>query len=102
MTIPSIGTCDDCGAELVPIWLTEYNWQCYLCKTDTELEGLRAQLAAAQQREARLRAALEEIARMCQSLIDETDIIDPAWVVQEARAAIAEGAEEDARAGHPV
>jgi hypothetical protein len=26
-----IGTCDDCGAEGVAIWLTEYNWQCARC-----------------------------------------------------------------------
>jgi hypothetical protein len=34
----SIGTCDDCGAEDVEIWHTEYNWQCAKCKAENDKE----------------------------------------------------------------
>lgn len=35
-TRDAIGTCDDCGAENVRIWQTEYNWQCEACVADDE------------------------------------------------------------------
>jgi len=31
-----IGACDDCGAEGVRIWRTEFNWQCQTCKAQND------------------------------------------------------------------